>query len=147
MASHHHRAAVVANRKEASGRYDEIMDGTVQVEGGWRIYSSGPGIFVNLIVRHVCGIRRFYDRVVIDPVLPKSMDGLTLKTSWDDQSLTVRFSVKNNEHSPIKVTLNERELFNVGGDNNPYRSGGFIVSADAFSRELGSEENFLEVVL
>ena len=30
--------------------YAGVLDGTVPLEGGWRVYSSGPGLFLRLVV-------------------------------------------------------------------------------------------------
>ena len=35
-----------------------LLDGTVALEGGWRVYSSGPGLFLRLVVENLLGIRR-----------------------------------------------------------------------------------------
>ena len=32
-----------------------MKEGKVEVDGGWRIYSSGPGLFVELLVRALPG--------------------------------------------------------------------------------------------
>ena len=37
--------AAVHDRYEAAERYDEIVAGKIPVAVGWRLYSSGPGIF------------------------------------------------------------------------------------------------------
>ena len=36
--------------------------GTVAADGGWRIYSSGPGLYTNLLICHALGIRRRFGR-------------------------------------------------------------------------------------
>ena len=40
--------AAFRDRAEASAEWARVKQGRVPVEGGWRIYSSGPGIFVRL---------------------------------------------------------------------------------------------------
>ncbi len=42
-----------ATRYEADAEHHRVFDGTVTVDGGWRIYSSGPGIFLHLLRRAV----------------------------------------------------------------------------------------------
>ncbi|HLY56091.1 MAG TPA: hypothetical protein VKS60_11070, partial [Stellaceae bacterium] len=39
------------DRYAAQEEWQRVHDGTIPVEGGWRIYSSGPGLFTNLLVR------------------------------------------------------------------------------------------------
>ena len=42
--------AAFRDRYEAFAEWDRARDGKVEVDGGWRIYSSGPGLFVHLLV-------------------------------------------------------------------------------------------------
>jgi cellobiose phosphorylase len=62
--------AAFADRYEASAAWSRVRDGTIPVEGGWRIYSSGPGLYVNLLIRHALGVRRTFGERVNEPVLP-----------------------------------------------------------------------------
>jgi len=45
------------NRYEADERYEEIKTGKITLKGGWRVYSSGPGIYIGLIVSRLLGLR------------------------------------------------------------------------------------------
>jgi len=65
--------AVFADRYAASNDWQQVKAGQIGVEGGWRIYSSGPGIFVSLLVRHVLGHRRLWGRRVVRPLLPATL--------------------------------------------------------------------------
>ena len=40
------------------------------LEGGWRVYSSGPGLVLRLVTEVLLGIRQRGDDVEVDPVLP-----------------------------------------------------------------------------
>ena len=68
--------AVFADRYAAADGYAGVLDGSIPLEGGWRVYSSGPGLFLRLVVEQLCGIRRRGSRVEIDPVLAGDLDGL-----------------------------------------------------------------------
>ena len=46
------------DRDDASARYPDLMAGDVPLEGGWRIYSSGPGLALRLVVERLLGVRR-----------------------------------------------------------------------------------------
>ncbi len=65
-----------ADRIDASRRYPDLMAGQVPLEGGWRIYSSGPGLALRLVVERLLGLRRRGERFEVDPVLPPGGDGL-----------------------------------------------------------------------
>ena len=139
--------AAVATRYEASDRYDEITSGKIAVEGGWRIYSSGPGIYLHLALTRMAGLRRHYENVVLDPVLPRSLDGLEVQMPWQNRPLTIRFSVKFGEHTPQSATLNGTELTPIGLSSNPYRTGGWLLEAAHFDSLMKDDANLLEVAL
>src|SRR6185312_9955909 len=50
--------AVFPDRYAAAEDYAGVRDGTVPLEGGWRVYSSGPGLFLRLVVENLLGLRR-----------------------------------------------------------------------------------------
>ena len=61
---------VFRNRYEADERYEEISSGAITLRGGWRVYSSGPGIFLGLIVSQLLGLRIDSGSIILDPVMP-----------------------------------------------------------------------------
>jgi cellobiose phosphorylase len=61
--------AAFADRYEASDEWARARAGTIAVEGGWRVYSSGPGLYVNLLVRHALGMRRAFGARIDAPLL------------------------------------------------------------------------------
>ena len=68
---------IFRNRYEADERYDEIKTGKITLRGGWRVYSSGPGIYIGMVVSRLLGLRIESGNVIIDPVIPHSLDGLS----------------------------------------------------------------------
>ena len=46
---------VFADRSDAPARYADLMRGEVALEGGWRVYSSGPGLFLRLVTETLLG--------------------------------------------------------------------------------------------
>ena len=50
--------AAFQDRYQASAEWNRVRDGTIAVDGGWRIYSSGPGLYTQLFVRQILGMRR-----------------------------------------------------------------------------------------
>ena len=61
--------AAFLDRYEASAEWWRTRAGAVDVEGGWRVYSSGPGLYVSLLLGHALGKRRVFDRRTGTPVL------------------------------------------------------------------------------
>jgi cellobiose phosphorylase len=71
--------AAFPDRYAASNEWWRVNTGTVGVEGGWRIYSSGPGIYANDVVGHVLGHHRQWDRRTARPLLPQALQGVTVE--------------------------------------------------------------------
>lgn len=75
--------AAFPDRYRASAEWDRTRDGTVAADGGWRIYSSGPGLYVNLLLSHALGLRRRFGQRIVDPVLPPSLGPITVERDMD----------------------------------------------------------------
>ena len=70
--------AAFPDRYAASANWALVKADRVDVEGGWRVYSSGPGIFTSLLVRHMFGRRRLWGRYVGQPLLPAALQGMAM---------------------------------------------------------------------
>jgi cellobiose phosphorylase len=70
--------ATFHDRYEASAEWARVKAGTIPVDGGWRIYSSGPGLYASLVICHAFGIRRHWGERVVQRVLPDTERDLTL---------------------------------------------------------------------
>ena len=75
--------AAFPDRYKASAEWQRVRDGTVAVDGGWRIYSSGPGLYTNVLLSHALGIRRRFGERMVEPVLPRSLGRVTLEMVID----------------------------------------------------------------
>lgn len=73
--------AAFADRYAASLEWGRVRTGAVAVDGGWRMYSSGPGIYTNLLVCQVFGLRRSFGVLIVKPALPAQLQGLSLEWS------------------------------------------------------------------
>jgi cellobiose phosphorylase len=71
--------AAFRDRYQASAEWERAREGTVAVDGGWRIYSSGPGLYVNVLIAHALGVRRESGTRILKPCLPASLRGLRLE--------------------------------------------------------------------
>jgi len=71
--------AAFADRYEAYDHYIGAMRGCVPTEGGWRIYSSGPGVAVHLILCCFLGLRQEKSALVLDPAIPPRLNGLRVE--------------------------------------------------------------------
>jgi cellobiose phosphorylase len=134
------------NRYEADELYDQIRTGRITVRGGWRVYSSGPGIYIGIIVSRLLGLRSEPGNVIIDPVLPFTMDGLSASLNFLGHSMTIKYLVKDGNYSPRSVSINGNAVKFVYEDNK-YRRGGAVIQADDFIVMLNRQVNLIEVLL
>jgi cellobiose phosphorylase len=95
-----------STRYEADYKYQEVLDGKMTLDGGWRVYSSGPGIYISLIIKKLIGFRADKDYVVIDPVLTKEMDGMKAHLIYKGYNLNFEFKVMEDNFGPKKISIN-----------------------------------------
>ena len=138
--------AAFADRYEAHSRYDDIARGRVATDGGWRIYSSGPGIAIGLVVGHFLGIRQEATTLIVDPVLPTRLDGLRATLMVAQHQVELLLHVGPKGHGPVQLDLNDRRLPFTRGANS-YRTGAAEVSLEAFRAALQAGVNQLVVRL
>jgi 1,2-beta-oligoglucan phosphorylase len=62
--------AAFPDRYEASAEWERVKRGGIAVDGGWRIYSSGPGLYTNMLVRLAFGRRRYFGERITARLLP-----------------------------------------------------------------------------
>jgi cellobiose phosphorylase len=138
--------AIFESRYEADEKYDEILSGNRRVKAGWRVYSSGPGIFVSLIINRLLGFRPEKDLIIIDPVIPQAMDGLTATFNFKGNELEFRFDVKTRSHSPKSILLNGIPVI-FEQEKQRYREGGAMIRMDDFMSGLRMGKNELDMVM
>ncbi|MCK9203098.1 MAG: hypothetical protein M0P58_01525 [Bacteroidales bacterium] len=134
------------NRYEADELYDEIKTGKITLKGGWRVYSSGPGIYIGLVVSRLLGLRTESGKVIIDPVIPRSLDGLSASLDFMGHPVTFLYTVKEDSFGPKSITINGIPV-TFGDEGNSYRQGGAVISKDQFMSMLTKPHNFIEVRL
>ena len=109
--------------------FDKLRDGTVGVKGGWRLYSSGPGIYLHQLISNVLGIRYEKDGLTIDPVLPEKMDGLQFSFSCYGKYVTFTYHIARKQKGFIRILIGGKEIPGVRVQN-PYRSGGIKIGRE-----------------
>ena len=127
-------------RYEADEKYADVLSGKMRVDGGWRVYSSGPGIYVSLVIKKLIGFRAFNDYVVIDPVLTNEMDGFSASFKFKRHHLNWNFKVKYGNFTPKSIIVNGLNIpFDT--EDNPYRKGGALIPMKVFLDNLKPGEN------
>ena len=137
--------AAFMDRRQASRRFGSIRSGRIGIKGGWRVYSSGPGIFLDQLIGHVLGLRRSWEDLVFDPVLPADADGLTFDFEYDGRPVRYRYHVSGTGFSPREVRINDRPLPGGRYTDNPYRTGGLLVAKRTFVEALGPGGNVVDI--
>jgi len=116
------------------------------LRGGWRVYSSGPGIYTGLVITRLLGIRVESGHVILDPVMPESFDGFAASLAFKGRNVTFQYSVKQGTFSPVEVMVNG-ETIAFSYEENPYRRGGATINVEKFLSLLNLEKNVVEIRL
>ena len=136
--------AAFADRYHASADYDAIAQGTVALDGGWRVYSSGAGIALSLLIRRFLGLSRESDALSIDPVMPLSLDGLRAQTMLSDHDVEVTYEIRAPGHGVFAVLING-QLLPHARETNPYRTGAARVSTESITKHLKRGRNAMTI--
>jgi len=138
--------AAFADRYEASAEYQRVVEGRVPLDGGWRIYSSGAGIALGLIVRRFLGLSPEATALSVDPVIPSALDGLRVTTMLLEKPIEVIYAVGAKGCGVSRIELNGRPLA-FERDHNPYREGAVRVAIEAVKNSLQAKKNRLEIAI
>ena len=131
--------AAFKDRYQAFDEYDRVKKGTVALEGGWRVYSSGAGIGVRLIMQCFLGLRVETSSIILDPVIPADLDGLKVNLLLAGHPITVIYRIKSKGCGPISVEINGENI-PFARETNPYRTGAARITMDSFTRHLTGED-------
>ncbi|MBI5615815.1 MAG: hypothetical protein HY943_05970 [Gammaproteobacteria bacterium] len=136
--------AAFPDRYAAAADYARALTGEVPLDGGWRVYSSGPGIATNLVLRALLGLQPASDALVIDPCLPSTLDGLEADLEFGGHRYTVVYCVGERGHGVEALDLNGTPLA-FERLANPYRPGAVRVPVSDYAALLRSGVNRLLV--
>lgn len=112
------------DRYEYEKDFHLLKEGTIPVKGGWRLYSSGPGIYLNQLISNVLGIRFAGDYLILDPVLPSELDNLSFTYNLFGKTFTLNYHIGSNTKTIVKckdIAIPSQAI------SNPYREGGIKI--------------------
>lgn len=132
------------DRYEAQERFEALRDGQAPVKGGWRIYSSGPGIYMNQLISGCLGIRQEGGDLVVDPVLPAELSGLQFAFRFMDRPVEFVYRLAGGEGN--RVAVNGADV-RVRETHNRYRPGGMRIGRELLADALTSEHNVIEIFI
>jgi 1,2-beta-oligoglucan phosphorylase len=133
-----------SDRYQAFAEYGRVKRGEVPLDGGWRIYSSGPGIWTRLVLHSFLGLCREQSMLAIDPVIPQSLDGLRVEMAWGGALMEVTYRIEGAGCGPSAINLNGADLPYSRG-TNPYRTGAAQIPMAAVLERLTVGTNRLTV--
>lgn len=131
-------------RYDAQERFQELFEGTVPVKGGWRIYSSGPGIYMNQLISNCLGIRQDGGDLIIDPVLPHELDGLRFEYAWNNRGVRFEYHISGSLECLIEINGHAAETEVMP---NRYRHGGTRVRREQLEYLLSGEDNVIAIYI
>jgi len=136
--------AAFDDRYQASAEYQRVAQGTVALDGGWRVYSSGAGIALGLIMRCFLGLSCQSQFLRVDPVIPGALDGLKVHTVLLGRAFELIYRIGPAGCGVHQLALNDRPL-PFERDSNPHRTGAALVAIAALAERLAIGRNLLAV--
>ncbi|MDY0066752.1 MAG: hypothetical protein RBS02_10245 [Steroidobacteraceae bacterium] len=136
--------AAFADRYEARAQYQRLQRADVALEGGWRVYSSGPGVALGLIVRRLLGFVEEHDALIVDPVIPAQLDGMRAWLSICGRQVEAIYELRGQGSGVARVEINGAEAV-FQRDSHPYRSGAARIAMCTAASLLRAGENTVKV--
>jgi cellobiose phosphorylase len=138
--------AAFDDRYQAAAEYARVTAGTVPLEGGWRVYSSGAGIALSVIRRVFLGLALTAEALQVDPVMPAALDGLRLETPLLGRPVEVIYRVGSRGCGVRKITLNG-EALTFQEHPGVYRAGPALLPRPLLEDKLRRQANILTIAL
>ena len=136
--------AAFADRYEASALYQRVALGEIALDGGWRVYSSGAGIALGLIIRRFLGLSCEAQCLSVDPVMPGELDGLRVQMKVVGRQVEVTYRVGTVGNGVQTIEFNGRPVQFTRGANS-HRLGAAEVPMSVITQVLQSQRNSMTV--
>ena len=121
-------------RYEAYSDFKKLKEGTIPVKGGWRVYSSGPGIYIKSLIKDMLGLKFTSDSLLFDPVIDNSLGDIVL--DFKIRGKLVKIKYKTNRMNR-KLLVNNKEI-KADILPNPYRNGAYIIPLNLLNEKENS---------
>ncbi len=118
-------------REQFSKHFDKVKSGDVSSRGGWRIYSSGCGLYIARVIKDMLGITLTNKGIIFRPLISFLEVGLQFCFTVKNKKITVSYKAENGE-------------FLLNGKVIPSQEKGVKQTFIAYDNLL--DENLLEVV-
>lgn len=127
------------DRYIANNSIYKIKTQEVKVRAGWRVYSSGPGIYLYELICNTFGIKYLNNKVYIDPVMSTKLDGASLNYNIDGNICIINYHIKGNNLK--EVTVNSKPV-GTKEHINKYRESGIT-----FDKSLLKTHNIIDIYM
>lgn len=74
--------AMFLDRPAFQNGYESLKEGRMPLRCGWRLYSSGPGLWFNVLLQDILGIHISAKGITTDPALPDEAAGLEVSLEY-----------------------------------------------------------------
>ena len=138
--------AAFEDRYQASAEYERVAQGTIPLDGGWRVYSSGAGIALGLIVRRFLGLSEELLGLRLDPVIPPALGGLRVATKLLGRAFEIRYEIGDAGCGVNAVELNGATV-PFALESNPHRRGAALIARQALEERLSEDRNIMRIQL
>lgn len=98
------------DRYQYDKEFDRLKTGDIPVRGGWRIYSSGPGIYMRILLNDILGLQLLSDGLIIDPVVSPAFDGAKVNFNLMGKCHTFTYHVNKNQVNEVEVYYNGKKM-------------------------------------
>ena len=102
---------------------------------------------MNIMISSILGLSTQFDDIIIDPVLPRSLDGLVFDYDYEKRKVRYHYHVKTREYSPRSVSINGVPVKTMKRLDHPYREGGVSMPKRDFVRLLNRRKNTIDIYL
>ncbi len=124
------------SRYEYAKDYEKLKTADVKVKSGWRIYSSGPGIYINQLISNFLGIKVEGDEIIFDPCIEDKYSGLQLKYNLFEKDIVIKYV--NNITEDILINDQKVKYNKV---NNKYKDSSISINIRNFKDSLTQQTN------
>ena len=129
--------AAFDDRYQAQRQAADLFDPATPVEIGWRVYSSGPGLVLRLVVERLLGVRVRGGRVELDPVLPPDLGDVRVRLRLGGARTTFVLHPGAVGHGVTRVVVGAHETATEPLAAGRYRAAGVSVPlAQVAGREV-----------
>jgi len=116
--------ATFPDRYAAAAGFEGLRTGDVPTADGWRVYSSGPGIFIRQVLHGLLGLEERADALVVAPSLAPADDGLEVSAVLGGRPRRVRYQV--DPAAPGVELRVDGALVSTGTEVRPYRTAAVL---------------------